>query len=305
MNKKIIVLGGGYSDERDVSLVSSREIAASLKKSGYDTILLDPADFRSYLELLQEIKRIDCLIVFIGLHGAEGEDGRIQALLELSSIPFTGSGFKASSIAMDKFLSGTAVTSIGFPVPPHRKLNRNSDREDEFFKNHMPIVVKPNDSGSSVGIRIVNTCLELEEALLNAFEVSHEVLCEQFISGSELTVTVLNGKALPVLEIKPKNGWYDYTNKYTKGKTEYLVPAPMSEAETRQVQDLSEKIYKILCCQVYARVDFRYDGQKFYFLEVNTLPGMTSLSLTPMAAKAAGLNFDELLVSIVELSLLK
>lgn len=305
MNKKIIVLGGGFSNEREVSLVSSREIAVSLKKSGYEVILLDPANFSSYLALLQEIKRIECLIVFIGLHGAEGEDGRIQAMLELSGIPFTGSGFKASSIAMDKFLSGTAVASIGLPVPLHRKLNRNSAGGDEFLKNNLPLVVKPNDSGSSVGIRIVDTSAELEDALSKAFEISREVLCEQFISGRELTVTLLNGNALPVLEIKPKNGWYDYTNKYTKGNTEYIVPAPISDKETRQVQEFSEKIYKILGCQVYCRVDFRFDGQNFYFLEVNTLPGMTSLSLTPMAAKAAGINFDELLVKIVELSLLK
>lgn len=305
MNKKIIVLGGGYSDEREVSLVSSREISASLAKSGYETILLDPANFSSYLELLQEIKREDCLIVFIGLHGAEGEDGRIQAMLELNGIAFTGSGFKSSCIAMDKFLSGTTVNAISIPVPPHRKLNCNSNRSDDFFKNHMPLVVKPNDSGSSVGIRIANSSSDLEEALLNAFAVSEEVLCEQFIAGSELTVTVLDGKALPVLEIKPKNGWYDYTNKYTKGNTEYLVPAPLSVEEAVMVQEYSEKIYRLLDCAVYARVDFRYDGQNFYFLEVNTLPGMTSLSLTPMAAKAAGLSFEELLVKIVELSLLK
>jgi len=305
MNKKIVVLGGGYSDEREVSSVSSREISNSLSKRGYETYLLDPADFDSYNGLITKIKEIDCLIVFIGLHGAEGEDGRIQALLEMNKIPFTGSGFKASSLAMDKYLSGIVVASIDLPVPPHRKIKLDTQRTDDFYINHLPLVVKPNDSGSSVGIRIVNNMAELEAALCSSFEVSEEVLCEQFIAGSELTVTVLNGKALPVLEIKPKNGWYDYTNKYTKGNTEYLVPAPLSKEETINIQAYSEKIFQILGCEVYARVDFRYDGQNFYFLEVNTLPGMTSLSLTPMAAKAAGLNFDELLVKIVELSLNK
>jgi len=305
MNKKIVVLGGGFSDEREVSLVSSREIAHSLNMSGYETYLLDPADFESYTALISKIYEIKCLIVFIGLHGAEGEDGRIQAILELNGIPFTGSGFKASTLAMDKFLSGIIVDSLNLPVPPHRKIRKDANINDEFYINHLPLVVKPNDSGSSVGIRIVNSKLELEEALCSSFKISEEVLCEQFISGSELTVSILNGKALPVLEIKPKNGWYDYTNKYTKGNTEYLVPAPLTEKEMRTVQDYSEKIFNILGCEVYARVDFRYDGQNFYFLEVNTLPGMTSLSLTPMAAKAVGISFDDLLVKIVESSLQK
>ncbi|MDZ4121205.1 MAG: ATP-grasp domain-containing protein, partial [Candidatus Cloacimonadaceae bacterium] len=167
----------------------------------------------------------------------------------------------------------------------------------------LPIVVKPNDSGSSVGISIVKDPGELKKAVTDAFAYGSAALLESYIDGRELTVTILDGKALPVVEIKPKNGFYDYNNKYQKGNTEYIAPAVLDDHETLLVQLFAERAYKACGCSSYARVDFRYDGKKFYFLEVNTLPGMTPLSLSPMAAKAAGMSFGQFLQGIIKSSL--
>nr|MDA3813996.1 ATP-grasp domain-containing protein [Candidatus Cloacimonadota bacterium] len=166
-----------------------------------------------------------------------------------------------------------------------------------------PIGIKPNDSGSSVGISIINKESELYEAIKLAFKYSKKVILEQFIDGRELTVTILGDEALPVVEIIPNDGWYNYKSKYTKGKTIYEVPAKLTSEEKNKIQKQALDVFTLFGCEVYGRVDFRYDGEEFYFLEVNTLPGMTLLSLTPMAAKEAGISFKELLIKIIELSL--
>lgn len=306
-NEKIIILSGGFSEEVSVSKITSAAIEYSLQNSGFQTMVLDPVVFGSYTALLIKIKELEPLIVFNGLHGTDGEDGKIQALLELEKIPYTGSDSRSSAIAMDKEISGFIAQQIGLKIP-HRVCLKSDEElswnvlEEQF---EFPFVIKPNDSGSSVGISIIRDQQEIMPAFLEAKKFSDKVILEEFIKGRELTVTMLDGKALPVVEIKPKNGWYDYTNKYTKGNTIYEVPAKLFEKEIETIQSNAQKIFDTIGCSVYGRVDFRYDGKDFYFLEVNTLPGMTELSLTPMAARCAGIDFDQLLLKIIDSSLKK
>ena len=304
-NKKVVLLSGGFSEEADVSLVTASEIGKSLSEMAYSVEITDPKKFTSYSEMINFIKSVDPYIVFNGLHGQEGEDGRIQSLFELEKIAYTGSGYRASAIAMDKHISGILAEYENIKVPKRIA----TTFKEEFKLNKIeseigfPMVIKPNDSGSSVGISIVENHRDIAPAMKEAFQYSKKILIEKFIAGRELTVTVLDGKALPVVEIKPKDGWYDYTNKYTAGNTVYEAPARLDEIIEQELKSKAEKIFKLFGCEVYARVDFRFDGKDIYFLEVNTLPGMTPLSLTPMAAKAEGIDFEQLLKKIIELSM--
>lgn len=303
--KKIIILSGGFSEEADVSRNTSAEIEKALYENGKDIILLDPVEFNSYSEMIIKIKELKPDIVFNGLHGAEGEDGRIQSLLALENIPFTGSAQRASAISMDKYISGIIASYIEIKLPNRRLIYKDYEYDFESIIQNVgfPMVIKPNDSGSSVGISIINKESELEESLRHAFMYSEKAIIEQFIDGRELTVTILGNDALPVVEIVPNDGWYNYKNKYTKGKTIYEVPDKLNIYEVTTIQKQALDVFNLFGCEVYGRVDFRYDGKDFYFLEVNTLPGMTPLSLTPMAAKEAGISFKELLFKIIELSL--
>ena len=302
---KIIILSGGFSEEAEVSKTSSLEIEKALKENGKNIIILDPVKFDSYSDIIQKINEFKPDIVFNGLHGAEGEDGSIQSLFALENIPFTGSAQRASSISMDKYISGILAKYVKIKVPRRRLIYKNYEYDFNPVFQHIgfPMVIKPNDSGSSVGISIINKENELNEAIKLAFEYSKKVIIEQFIDGRELTVTVLGDEALPVVEIIPYDGWYNYRNKYTKGQTIYEVPAKLTSEEVKSIQKQALDVFNLFGCEVYGRVDFRYDGNDFYFLEVNTLPGMTQLSLTPMAAKEAGISFKELLYKIIELSL--
>jgi D-alanine-D-alanine ligase len=304
MNKKIIILSGGISPEREVSLVSAAEIASALQANNHKVRLLDPADDKSYSHLVRRILDSKADLVFIGLHGAEGEDGRLQALFDLHGIKYTGSGYRASALAMDKFLSTELASTLHIPVAQKLLLTTISDADPQQIVERIgiPCVVKPNDSGSSVGITIVKSQTGILPALDMAFQYSRKVICEEFVPGRELTVTILGDEALPVVEIIPHDGWYDFKNKYTKGNTVYKTPAALTTEETSRIQQYALDIFHLFGCRVYARVDFRFDGSDFYFLELNTLPGMTPLSLTPMAAREAGLQFNELLEKIIYLS---
>jgi len=303
--KKIIILSGGFSEEADVSRTTSAEIEKTLNENGIDIIIIDPVEFDSYSEMIIKINELKPDIVFNGLHGAEGEDGRIQSLLALGNIHFTGSAQRASAISMDKYISGIIANYLEIKLPKRRLIYKGFEYDFEsIIKNvDFPMVIKPNDSGSSVGISIINKESELQGSLRHAFIYSEKAIIEQFIDGRELTVTILGNEALPVVEIIPNDGWYNYKNKYTKGKTIYEVPAKLNIYEVTTIQKQALDVFKLFGCEVYGRVDFRYDGKDFYFLEVNTLPGMTPLSLTPMAAKEAGISFKELLFKIIELSL--
>lgn len=308
--EKIAVLLGGDSSEREVSLVSGANVAERLRALGHVVLEIDPASTEGLDALLRSLRETKVDVVFNALHGGSGEDGRVQAALSLAGIKSTGSGFKASCVAMDKYLSKLVAADEGIPVPDYILLREDllHDYQDEkdyqgwINKLGLPMVVKPNDSGSSVGISLVEGPAQLKPAVEEAFRHSRSVLLERFISGRELTVTILGGEALPLVEIKPNVGWYDYTNKYTKGRTEYISPAPIDEAAAKLMQVYALRMWHALGCSGYARVDFRHDGDKAYFLEVNTLPGMTSLSLTPMAAASAGISFDALIQRIITLN---
>jgi len=309
--KTICVLKGGNSSEREVSLESGGTIANELRALGHSVFELDPADYPAQSEMLTRIRQQGADLVFIGLHGGLGENGKLQAALDLAGIPFTGSGFEACCVTMDKYISKLVASAEGVPTPSFVMMredlitdyNTAEDLTGFTAGLGMPVVVKPNDGGSSVGITLVQDVKDLKAAVRIAFKESQQVLVEQFIPGRELTVTLLNGQALPVVEIKPRQGWYDYQNKYTKGNTEYIAPAELEPAVAQLIQLYATRLWRAFGLKGYARVDFRYDGDKAWFLEVNTLPGMTSLSLTPMAAKAAGISFSGLLEQIINLSL--
>ncbi|HQF81852.1 MAG TPA: D-alanine--D-alanine ligase [Candidatus Syntrophosphaera thermopropionivorans] len=307
---KIAVLEGGISPEREISLRSGEAIAKALREKEYEVIELDPANYSDFYSLISKLRTERISIVFIGLHGGTGENGELQAALSLAGFKYTGSGPKACTLTMDKYVSKLMALDEGIPAPEYILMREDllNDYQDPIdfsaieAKLGLPIIVKPNDSGSSVGISIVEKLFELKEAVKLALTYSDSVLLEQYIPGKELTATVLDGKALPLIEIRPLNGWYDFNNKYSKGHSEYLCPAPVEESVSQLIQLYAERLWKVLGLKGYARIDFRYDGNKPYFLEVNTLPGMTDLSLTPMAAKAVGINFPELVDKIVSLA---
>jgi len=305
--QKIIILGGGISAEREISLLTSQTIKSALESEAMAAEVLDPADFTDWTAMIAQLKSEQPDMIFMGLHGAAGEDGSLQKLLEDYNLPFTGSGSEACRLAIDKNVALDLAAQLNIPVASRVYLNKSDFYSEEEIINftRLPLVVKPNSSGSSVGINIVKERSELNEAMTDAWKHEDWLLCEKFIPGRELTVTILDDKALPVVEIKPYQGWYDFANKYTHGNTEYICPADLTEIEKYTIQQYALDIFKVMGCKVYSRIDFRYDGDKFYFLEVNTLPGMTSLSLTPMAAKAIGLDLSALLLRIIELSKLK
>lgn len=309
--KKIVVLRGGSSNEREISLISGAEIVKSLSTLGYEVTEIDPAAYPVVEDLLRAIKREQADLVFNALHGGSGENGKLAAALELAGLAFTGSPYKSSCLAMDKYVAKLIVAAEGIPCPKHILLRANlledyndpQDYEALGEKLGLPLIVKPNNAGSSVGISIVHALGDLKAAVAAAFEHCEAVLLEEYIRGRELTVSILADRALPVVEIRPQTGWYDYKNKYTPGQTQYLAPAPIEESTAQLTQLYALRAFQALSCSVYGRVDFRLRGDTPYFLEVNTLPGMTPLSLTPMAAKAVGLSFADLLQNIIKSSL--
>ena len=301
---KIVVLSGGSSPEREVSLVTAKNIERQLLESGFDVQLIDPSDYKTIPELINKIDEIKPDLLFNGLHGGDGENGKLQALFELVGYKFTGSGSEACVLAMNKYVSKLIAQDCGVPIPSHKYLHKGDKVDNIQTKSiGLPLIVKPNNAGSSVGITIVKSYEELQNAIDEAYKFDDSILIEQFIPGRELTVTIIDEIPRSVVEIKPKSGWYDFQNKYTSGNTQYIAPAELSEEERKIIQAYALRIYKQTDCKAYARIDFRYDGDKFYFLEVNTLPGMTELSLTPMSAKADGINFKQLLEVIITASL--
>lgn len=311
----IVVLLGGNSPEKEVSLTTGKEISEQLKQNGHKVTEIDPAEFVLGHDMIKAIHDLNPDLVFIGLHGGDGENGVLQALLSGSKIPYTGSQFKASAIAMDKLLSKHIADQVNVLNPNYIVLSRpeyvnmNSTSIHNTINDFImsiassKVVIKPVDAGSSVGVHILPIESDLDLAINDAFLYSDHVLMEEYIDGRELTVTILDGNPLPVVEIIPHDGFYDYPNKYTKGNTTYIAPAKLTPSETSDIQNLAVKIWHAMGCRGYARIDFRYDGKVFYFLEVNTLPGMTPLSLTPMAAKALGMDFGTLLDKIIDVAL--
>lgn len=327
---KVLLLLGGTSPEREVSKSTGKSVYEALINLGYDVVVLDPAyginqpleveeyfaekDYadtsnENYLDAVNLMSADQLNVAFLALHGKYGEDGTIQSLLELKGIKYTGSKVLSSAIAMDKIMSKILFEEYFVPTPEYFHFAKGESTTEEVNnlieqKFGYPAVIKPNDQGSTVGLTICKSSEQLTEAIRNAFEYSNRILVEEYIPGREVTVAVIDDTALPVLEIKPKHGIYDYECKYTSGMSEYIVPAEIPEEISKELQEIAVKACKSLRCEVYARVDFRLSpDNKIYTLEVNTLPGMTSLSLVPKMAKAIGISFEQLVEKIITLSL--
>jgi len=300
---KVAVLMGGLSNERDVSLRSGAAIAAALKRKGHDVTELDASD-----DIVSKIKALKPESVYVALHGKWGEDGCVQGMLEWLQIPYTGSSTLVSSLCFDKRVTKDFFKAYGVKTPRDNIFRRGEDVEKfcRELKIQPPLVVKPNTEGSSIGVSRVEKIDELKPALEAAIKLDTVVLVEEMIVGREVTVSVLNGKALPVVEVVPKSGFYDFKSKYTKGMTEYKVPAVLSEKLARDLKEASEKIFAALGCEGAVRIDFMIDKDEVpYALEVNTIPGMTETSLLPKAAAESGIVFDDLCDQILKTARVK
>jgi D-alanine-D-alanine ligase len=308
---RILVLMGGVSTERDVSLSTGRAVAEALKTAGHTITEYDlaPASGRDVQDLVSSPELGAADVVFLALHGGEGEDGRIQALLDLLGVAYTGSGVCSSAICMDKALSKSMFGYHGISTPEWSCLKDEEVNPDAVQKavstaGGLPVVVKPVDQGSTIGISIVRRHEDLERAIALARHYSQAVLFERYIEGRELSVPIVGDDVFPIVEIRPKDGFYDYERKYTKGMSEYLCPAPIEERLARRIEQDAMKAFKVLGCEGFGRVDIRLgeDGIP-YFLEVNTIPGMTETSLVPMGARARGISFPELCDRVASLAL--
>lgn len=340
---KIVVMCGGISMERDVSVTSGTLICMSLRAMGHQAVLVDmfygledvdtPIDEifdnlpplkaaqvseeapdlekvwaarkwksrsmigRGVLELCEKAD-----VVFLGLHGACGEDGRIQATLDLLGVPYTGSGHLGSALAMDKDLTKQLVAAVGVRTPQWRVVSY-AEKDIPEIDFPLPCVIKPVDSGSSIGVAIANTREELEKALMENVKLGRVIL-EQYVKGREIDVGVLAGKSLPSIEIIPKQGFYDYRNKYQAGATVEICPTPIDPAIEKALGEAALKVHNTLGLHAYSRADFIVDEKgDIYFLEINTLPGMTPTSLMPQEAAAAGIDYNTLCQMVVDMAL--
>ncbi len=313
MAMRVAVLMGGTSAEREVSLRSGKAVAGALRELGHEVVEVDVGlDVAERMAGLRQ--SIDA--AFLALHGRMGEDGTIQGLLEILGIPYTGSGVMASALAINKHVSKQVFRSCGIPVVEDEVVSaegvalKGLERTAEEVASSLglPCMVKPNCEGSTVGARKANDRAELELAIREALAYDDLLVVERFIEGREMTVGLVGREpvVLPVLEVVASKGVYDYECKYTQGMTEYIVPAPIPEALAEKLQRLSLEAHAALCCEGLSRVDFMLDaGERPYCLEVNTIPGMTSLSLIPKAAAAAGLSFNRVVEMILETARLK
>lgn len=341
---KVIVLAGGTSTERDVSLISGSMIYNALKKRGHQAVLLDvylgysgnitdiferdvdwSKDIAAIAEENPNLERIKAMrpdgrknffgpnvlelcreadAVFMALHGANGEDGKIQACFELMGIPYTGTDFVSSAMAMDKGVSKDIFAAHGIPTPAGFRL-RQGERKSAVKgaperKIDFPCIVKTCCGGSSVGVCIARAEAEYERALDEAFRYGDEVIVEQYIEGREFSVGVMDGQALPVIEIAPKQGFYDYKNKYQAGSTVETCPADLEPEKAAEMQRIAERVFAALRMKSYARMDFMMSREgEIYCLEANTLPGMTPTSLLPQEAQAVGMSFEDLCEKIL------
>ena len=297
-NQVVAVVMGGPSAEREVSLNTGAAIANALREYGYTNVVEIDLDPRNFGKQLAESK---AEVVFNAVHGLYGEDGRLQTLLEIREMPYTGSGMIASVSCMDKVITKRMLRDAGISTPACLIVNKKESgiKEKIMQRFSLPVVIKPASQGSSIGVEIVKEEKQLDEALTNAFKYSRDILVEEFIGGKELTVSMMqkDGEvvALPVIHIAPHSGMYDYHSKYTKGATEYICPADLDEETTKKVQEISKQAYEVLGCSGVARADVMLDEEgNGYVLEINTVPGMTATSLVPKAAAAAGISFPEL-----------
>lgn len=341
---KIVVLCGGISTERDVSLISGKMIYEALKRNGHQVVLLDvylginediKDPFNSDYDWAKDIKNIDTInpdirevkkkrvnpelgffgphvleicreadVVYMGLHGEDGENGKIQAAFDLMDITYTGNDYVSSALAMNKAIAKELFVNNNIPTPKGIKLNINEKDKENTVP--YPCIVKACSGGSSIGCSIANNNDEYKKALDEALKYDTEVVVEEFIKGREFSCGVIDGEALPVIEIAPKVGFYDYKNKYQAGSTIETCPADLSKEKTLEIQDVSVKVFKALRLNAYARMDFMMaENGNIYCLEANTLPGMTPMSLLPQEANAVGISFEGLCEKIINLAIKK
>jgi len=302
----VALLSGGISSERDVSIKGGEQVFAALDKDKYLVSRYDPAT--DLKQLFADAEKID--VAFIVLHGPYGEDGTIQGLLDLLRIPYQGSGVLGSAAAMDKLLSKHLYHEAGLRVAPFKLVERGQAVDPEQFSRTpgYPLVVKPRHGGSSVGTNIVLEPNQLPEAVEQALEFDPSAIVEAYLEGKEITGAVLGNQVLerlPIVEIVPNSShpFFDYAAKYTEGATSEICPARISEGHFRQAQVIAEQAHKALCCKGYSRTDMILQGNDIFVLETNTIPGMTPVSLFPLAARQAGFSFEALLDRLIELAL--
>jgi len=303
---KIAVFMGGSSEEREVSLNSGKAVAEALKKAHHEVTVYD-VEWNGKNTLFTAVEKTSCNgtdVVFLALHGGLGENGGVQGILEAAGIPYTGSGITASAVAMDKVISKMLFRTREISTAPWisgaaAEITRSRVEKEIGF----PCVVKPVDQGSTIGLTVVKEPGQLAEAVEKAAKVTPQIMAEVFLQGKELSVPVLDGKALPVIEIRPSHETYDYECKYFPGMTEYLVPAPIPEELAAKISVLAEQVFKVLGLRDIARIDFRLDGDGLpVCLEANSLPGMTATSLVPKSAAASGMDFPQLVTAIAEMA---
>jgi D-alanine-D-alanine ligase len=295
---KVAVLLGGRSAEREISLKSGHAVLGALLRGGVDAHPFDPSEHRMEALLEQGFDR-----AHIALHGRYGEDGTVQGALELMGVPYTGSGVMASALAMDKWRTKLLWEAAGITTPHHILINEQSDFGKIAKEVGLPMIVKPGREGSTIGLSKVEDEKDLPVAWGIAAQHDAMVLAEQFIEGTELTVAILGDLALPLVRIEVESGLYDYEAKYISDQTQYFCPSGLSSIQEQTIQAQALRAHRVLGCEGWSRVDVILDKSgRPYFLETNTSPGMTDHSLVPMAAKAAGISFDELVLQILELA---
>jgi len=330
--KKIVVLKGGWSSEREISLKSGKNIENALEKSGLKVVGLDlsPEQNQStkqkvlcsaehtnvcsgFAQVLEKLKKIKPDICFIALHGSPGEDGTIQAVLELLKVPYTGSGVLSSALSLNKKFSKIIFEKFNIPTPKWFSV-KDSLVSTTFLQKmalakdfDFPLVVKPTSQGSTIGVSIVKNQKELKDAKILAFKYDKEIMIEQYIKGKEITVGILEQKPLPPMEIVPRiSAFYDYKAKYTKDGSKHIIPAPLPKHLLRKIQNLGLLSHQVLGCECFSRVDMRLgENGKIFVLEVNTIPGMTEISLLPDAARFIGIDFPEMILRILNYTLKK
>lgn len=299
------VLMGGCSSEREISLKSGTAIYNALKNCGCHVSALDITS-EDEGEILSLVKNAGIDVAFIALHGRLGEDGTIQSILEKAKIPYTGSGVAASRLALNKVSAQNVFKKNNIPIPDYVVIHKEDAGDPEKLLGRLsglPVVVKPANQGSSIGISLVKDNPDLNAALKLAFQYDDEILVERYIVGRELTVGILDKTPLPVIEIKPKGTFFDFTSKYQPGMAEHIVPAAIPPQVARVVQDFALKAHQSLGCRHLSRVDVLLDKENHpYVIEINTIPGFTATSLLPDAAKHAGLDFAQLCLKLVGLA---
>lgn len=296
---KVAVLMGGQAAEREISLKSGQAVTEALQRQGVDATACDVSSFADLTEVAKQYDR-----AFIALHGRWGEDGTVQAILDDLGLPYTGSGMAASAIAMDKLRTKWMWQGAGLPTPKFLWVSASQPFDADGFTIPFPVIVKPSHEGSSIGMRKVDSLSELAAAVEFAQQYDSEVLIEQWITGSEYTAAVLNGEALPLIQLKTKNEFYDFEAKYQSNDTEYLCPCGLSAELEHKIQQMILQAFKVVGAKTWGRVDVMLDQHNQpWLIELNSVPGMTDHSLVPMAANATGRSFEQLVAEILATTL--